>query len=215
MFDESYYAGVYRNYELQNAAHKLRYYHRLVQEVIAHERAPTVHDLGCAFGRFIGTAPKHWRRSASDASAYAVDAARRQYQDVSFEVSDDLTSESAGRLDIVTAFDVLEHIPDLPRALCGIAKQLRDGGVLVAVVPVYDGPLGPLVRCLDRDPTHVHKESRRFWMNVLSKEFTIVKKCGITRYLLPGGLYAHSAATWSFNRMRKNERACSWLQERS
>jgi SAM-dependent methyltransferase len=199
MFESSYYAGVYRNYELQNPSHKLRYYHSLVRDAVAGEGTPTVHDLGCAFGLFIGTAPDHWRRSASDTSAYAVDAARRRYPDVSFEVSDGLIARSEVGLDIVTAFDVLEHIPDLPHALCGIAKQLRDGGVLVAVVPVYDGPLGPLVRWLDRDPTHVHKESRRFWMSVLSTDFTFIRKCGITRYLFPGGHYAHFAAAWTFN----------------
>lgn len=199
MFDESYYARFYRDYELQNPPSKLRYYHRLAQEVTADKENPAVHDLGCAFGRFIGTAPKHWTRSASDANAHAIESARQCYPEVSFVVANGLVPDSEGHFDLVTAFDVLEHFSNIVGTLCGIAGQLREGGHLVVVVPVYDGPCGAIVRLLDRDPTHVQKESRGFWLGVLSKEFTIVKKCGITRYLLPGGYYAHFAAAWSFN----------------
>lgn len=198
MFDQSYYARVYRNYELQNPRRKLRYYHSLAQQIVAHKNAPIVHDLGCAFGRFIGTAPKHWRRSASDANAYAIDSARECYPDVSFVVADGLIPDADARFDLVTAFDVLEHISNLSETLRDIARQVKDGGYFITVVPVYDGPLGAIVRLLDRDPTHVHKESRRFWIDTLSKDFTIVSKCGIARYLLPGGFYAHIAAAWTW-----------------
>lgn len=157
-----------------------------------------MYDLGCAFGRFIGTAPKHWKRTASDANAYAIESARASYPDVSFAVADGLAQGSEDQFDLVTTFDVLEHIPNIAEALRGIAGQLREGGCLIAVVPVYDGPLGGIVMRLDRDPTHVHKESRHFWIDALSREFSIVKTCGVTRYLLPGGLYVHFAASWTF-----------------
>jgi hypothetical protein len=59
----------------------------------------------------------------------------------------------------------------------------------VFVVPVYDGPLGPVVRMLDGDPTHVHKESRDFWLDWAGERFVIQEWCGVFRYLLPRGPY--------------------------
>ena len=45
----------------------------------------------------------------------------------------------SGSMDAVVSFDVLEHVPDYPRALREFARVLRPGGVLVATVPFYLG----------------------------------------------------------------------------
>jgi SAM-dependent methyltransferase len=64
---------------------------------------------------------------------------------------------------VVVSWDVLEHIEPLDDALKTIYDRLADNGILIGVVPVYDGPLGWLVHRMDRDPTHLHShlESRR------------------------------------------------------
>jgi len=102
-----------------------------------------------------------------------------------------------GKFDVVTAFDVLEHISDLDGALTTIRAALPSDGALIAVVPVYDGPLGAVVRLLDHDPTHVQKESRAFWIRSIERHFTILHYEGLFRFLVPHTrryLHAHSAA---------------------
>jgi SAM-dependent methyltransferase len=191
-----YYAKYYRDYERQNPAAKLQYYARLVsQQLDRSDRSPRVHDLGCAFGRFLGAAPQHWIRSGSDANHYALDVAREAYPQVTFSADDQL--EVPNSFDAVTAFDVLEHIEDVDGTLARIAAALRPRGILVAVMPVYDGPLGGIVRALDRDPTHVHRESRRFWFETIARHLDIVERIGITRYLLPWGYYVHVPLSWT------------------
>ncbi len=45
--------------------------------------------------------------------------------------------------DVVTALDVIEHVPDDARAVEEIARVLRPGGILVASVPAYRFLWGP------------------------------------------------------------------------
>jgi hypothetical protein len=69
--------------------------------------------------------------------------------------------------------------------------MLRPGGWFLMVVPVYDGACGPLIRTMDRDPTHVHKLGRGEWLAWVGRHFEVVEWWGIVRYLLPGRFYLH------------------------
>jgi SAM-dependent methyltransferase len=99
-----------------------------------------------------------------------------------------------GPFDLITAFDVLEHIPSIDETLSWIAANVRPGGELLFVVPVYDGPFGFLVRSLDRDPTHVHKQGRGFWLSAASRHLCLVAWWGLFRYLVAGRFYVHAPA---------------------
>lgn len=101
------------------------------------------------------------------------------------------------RFDVVAAFDVIEHVPALPAAFASAHRLLEPGGLFVFTVPVYDGPLGWLVRRLDRDPTHVHKRGRDFWLRQLAPGFRLRRYTGVWRYFLPGGLYLNAVSRLS------------------
>lgn len=49
----------------------------------------------------------------------------------------------SGSFDVVSALDVIEHIPDDSRAVDEIVRVLRPGGILVATVPAYQFLWGP------------------------------------------------------------------------
>jgi len=95
------------------------------------------------------------------------------------------------RFDVVAAFDVIEHIPALPSVFDSAHRLLQPGGLFVFTVPVYDGPLGWLVERLDKDPTHVHKRGRDFWLERLAPRFRLRRYTGVWRSFLPGGLYVN------------------------
>jgi SAM-dependent methyltransferase len=151
-----------------------------------------VHDLGCAFGRFLASLPDGWEPFGSDASEHALAEARRLCPRGTFAPSAPSPRPPfAVPMSAVTAWDVIEHIPDLAAVAASVQAQLVDGGAFLFVVPVYDGLSGPVIRRLDRDPTHLHKWPRRQWLDWAGAAFEVCEWVGIVRYLLPGGYYVH------------------------
>jgi SAM-dependent methyltransferase len=182
--DASYYEQCYPDYTAQNPIYKLRYYRKLVVEHASTGQRRSIVDIGCAFGDFLSIVPDTWYRLGVDRNQFAISYARKRFPSIEFEQRGDF-SLPLPDVDVITAFDVLEHVSDVTSALSQIKASLRSGGVLVAVVPVYDGPLGGMVHALDKDPTHVHKLSRAAWHDLIARHFDIVHYEGIFRFLVP------------------------------
>ncbi|MBK8191043.1 MAG: class I SAM-dependent methyltransferase [Vampirovibrionales bacterium] len=197
-----YYETVYPSYDRQNPPYK--YAHYLAEIRRFRPVFGSIGDIGCADGRFLEyvldqASPE--RIIGADVNAAAIDRARtRLGQDDArrrWVVGGPQAAVGGETVDVLTALDCLEHIESLDEALQAIDALLSPGGLFIAVVPVYDGPLGPLVHWLDRDPTHVHKCSRAFWLTALRLHFDVLRWHGILRYLLPaGGPYLHAPTRW-------------------
>jgi dolichol-phosphate mannosyltransferase len=194
-FGAAYYAAHYRNYSRQNPSRKLQFYRNVVGANTPNGRERRVLDLGCAFGSFLACLSKDWVRYGMDVSEYAVGVARTAHPDVHFVVGSGASVPLRGPFDAIVAFDVIEHIADLDHVSEFVKSQLSEDGVFSFVVPVYDGPLGGVVRRLDRDPTHIHKESRYFWLEWAERSFKVKSWYGMFRYLLPVGPYVHVPTT--------------------
>ncbi|GAC1521982.1 MAG: hypothetical protein NVS2B3_18070 [Vulcanimicrobiaceae bacterium] len=132
---------------------------------------PRVLDIGCAMGYVLRHLPNTWTRVGVDASAYAIEEARRALPDATF--INDVRPPQDAFFDLVTAFDVIEHVVAYPSMIADIDRILAPGGSIVFVVPVFDGPLGPVVRMLDYDVTHHNKWSRRAWLDLVSQTFDL------------------------------------------
>ena len=124
-------------------------------------------------------------------SQFATDRAAAAAPDATFARADIHEIPFSGPFDIITAFDVIEHIPSLEAVASAVRSLLVPDGHFVFVVPVYDGVTGPLIRLLDRDETHVHKRSRNFWLRWTRENFVLLEWWGIYRYLFPGLGYVH------------------------
>lgn len=192
--DARYYTDNYRDYEAQNPERKVGYYRRRVAAFLDGACPKRVHDMGCAYAKFLKSLDPSWEIYGSDLNGYAIEQARKLVPRGKFTTAGVTAEPPFGdvRFGAVTAFDVLEHVPDLEAAARGIEAQLLPGGLLLFVVPVYDGLTGPVVRLLDRDPTHVHKNSRAFWLEWARRHFQLLYWEGVLRYLLPGRLYVHA-----------------------
>ncbi len=77
---------------------------------------------------------------------FARHRAQRQNLSVEFTTTKDEVSEAAARhgFDTVFAFDVLEHLPDLPGELDFLSSLLRRGGVMVFDVPAGSTKAHPM-----------------------------------------------------------------------
>lgn len=190
-FEREYYDANYRNYERQNPSRKLSHYAQAIELNAPSQAARNVLDIGCAFGAFLGALDPSWAVAGIDHSEYAIDRARQRVSRGRFEVVRDGRIPFAERFAAITAWDVIEHIPDLSALAAEVDSHLVDDGVFVFVVPVFDGPLGPIVYLLDKDPTHVHRRSRQFWLDWVGQHFQVMQWWGIFRYLLPTGQYIH------------------------
>lgn len=194
-FDERYFKTCYRDYAAQNPPRRLRFYAKTVERHLAPGAPRRIHDIGCAFGRFLGSLDPAWQIFGTDVSEFAVAQAARENPRGVFKIAPaDARQVFDVPFGVVTAFDVIEHVPDPDAVARAVSEELADGGCFIFVVPVYDGLSGPLVRLLDRDPTHVHKWPRQRWLDWAASHFVLVDWQGILRYLLPGGYYVHVAS---------------------
>lgn len=190
-FEQEYYENSYRDYALQNPPRKLKFYRKVLERAATGIERPRVLEIGCAFGKVLSDLDPNWERCGLDISDYAIAQARESLPDVKFCVSSATEIPFEEMFDIIAAFDLCEHVPDLAALRSAILSRLKPSGKLFFVVPVYDGITGPLIRRLDKDPTHVHKQSRRFWLDWASSGLRVVEWWGIYRYLLPTGFYVH------------------------
>lgn len=133
-------------------------------------------DIGCAYGNFLKLAQNNGYSVAGIEPTDACDTISITDKVKKTFFEPECIDQEWGTFDIITAFDVLEHIPDLDSALKYIDTLLNDNGLFVFVVPVYDGVVGKMVEIIDNDPTHVWKISRYEWIDIVSKNFTVIDK---------------------------------------
>lgn len=190
-FDEKYFATYYGDYSAQNPPGKLAWYLSLLQKQVT---GGNLLDIGCSYGRFISAASSYFNCFGMDVDPDVVRKAC-SFGDGKGFVCSRLPYIPFAGLDVITMLDVLEHLPDPEAALESAHGSLKPGGILLIVVPVYDGPLGPLVTLLDRDPTHVRKEPRQYWLSCMGRYFEILEWQGAFRKLLWGTRYIHLPTT--------------------
>lgn len=92
-------------------------------------------DIGCATGKFLELASKAgWEAHGVEISGFAARLARRR----GFNVHCGTLETAAypdGAFDIVTAFDLLEHLPEPRRFLVEVKRILKPGGVFIVLTP--------------------------------------------------------------------------------
>ncbi|MFQ5480506.1 MAG: methyltransferase domain-containing protein [Thermodesulfobacteriota bacterium] len=190
-FEEEYFRKFYKNYEYQNPPAKMEFYRSLVLAAVKGKANPRLLEAGCAFGRFLSSLGPSWQRYGFDISEFAVASAFKAVPEARLAVSALPEIPFEGPFDVIVSFDVLEHVPDVEEAILAVRSKLAPGGHFIFVVPVYDGLTGPVIRALDKDTSHLHKESRSFWLNLAGRHFKVESWWGIYRFLFPGGYYFH------------------------
>ena len=145
---------------------------------------PSVLDLGCGTGGFLAHLAHELEARAAvgvEASPIGLDACRRRGLDA---IQKDLaTPFDLGRsFDLVTAMDVLEHLPDETSALESARRNLRAGGHFLASVPA----LPWLFSSWDQRLGHRRRYTRRGLVEIVEAAGFEVLRCSYAfAYALP------------------------------
>jgi SAM-dependent methyltransferase len=145
--DEAYDGFAHENFALLAAAEERSFWFQSRNELIqwlVQRHAPhadVVLEIGCGTGfalQALRQALPEARIAGSELhSAGLLTARQRHGGDIELIQMDARDCHLRNALDLVGAFDVLEHIPEDDRVLAEIARILKPGGVLIATVPQH------------------------------------------------------------------------------
>jgi 2-polyprenyl-3-methyl-5-hydroxy-6-metoxy-1,4-benzoquinol methylase len=148
----------------------------------------TLLDIGAGPGLFVSEATRSgWQASGLEVASWAVDYAQRQQPPIPVQAGTltDAKNLPAHSFDVVTAFDVIEHLPN-PADLLEIAKHLlKKDGLLVMTTPRFDSISAALTkrRWYFLFPAHIHLFTKRSLHKILSDHnFTIRLQVTHTRH---------------------------------
>jgi SAM-dependent methyltransferase len=96
-------------------------------------------DVGCAVGFFLDEAKKRgWQVSGLDVSAFAVQYVQERFGFDARHGSLVDQDYPEGAFDLITMWDVIEHVPDPKAYVQQAARLLRSGGVFALATPDVD-----------------------------------------------------------------------------
>lgn len=115
---------------------------REVLEQVLRERLPpvsgrTLLDVGCGTGGNLQMLRQFGAVEGFESEAFAVDAARKKNPGLTVHHGALPEGMPAGTWDVVTMFDVLEHLQTPEQALPAIRSHLKRDGTLVVTVPAW------------------------------------------------------------------------------
>jgi SAM-dependent methyltransferase len=141
LYDDNFYFSTGWSYEMIAALVIETIQARRRRRVERHVRPGRLLDIGCGDGSFVHHMARYgWDATGIDFSRSALEIARRTRSGGRF-LHGALEDHAfpAGRLDLVTFWQVLEHIAEPRPLLCRSHELLRRGGLLVAAVPNIEG----------------------------------------------------------------------------
>jgi len=88
-------------------------------------------DIGCAYGFFLQEARQFFEVAGIEIAEDAAQACRRAGLQVLSGVADEANLRTLGIFDVITLFDVIEHLPHPDRTLALCHDRLERGGLIV------------------------------------------------------------------------------------
>lgn len=148
-------------------------------------------DYGCGSGLFLARASSHFQTTGIDSSSTALKLAAKNTQHQSSLILGKLSALQklpSASYQIITCFDVIEHIANFNKYLDEFKRLLAPGGVLVISVPNTQS----LARSIAggnwwayEDSTHLNLYNRNQWLKILDQhQLKLIK-------IFPSGIINH------------------------
>jgi SAM-dependent methyltransferase len=166
----SHYGG-YSRLDYDSPITRLRY-RELLERFSAYRECGRILDVGCGVGYFLEEAHgMGWEPHGTEYGERAVAINREK----GFTVADAARIDAPfkqGHFDVITAFEVLEHVPEPRSEMEAIARMLRPGGLFYCTTPNFGSLsrrlLGPRWSVIDY-PEHLNYFTARTLVNLAEK----------------------------------------------
>ena len=109
--------------------------YEFAKQIAIKEEAAKILDVGCGSGKFVEAASKFSNAIGLEISDEAVRIGRQKNLDLRNEFLHDHAEEHPAEYDFVSAFQVLEHVPQVSTFLNQLIRCLKPGGHLIISVP--------------------------------------------------------------------------------
>jgi SAM-dependent methyltransferase len=139
-------------------------------------------DIGCGTGEMLDMVREFGAVTGLDASPLAVGYCQQRFGDSVDVRLGRIPEDIPDEVDLVTAFDVIEHLEDDEKALAGIHDRLPPGGLFVCTVPAFP--------FLWSGHDVVHHHHRRYTRTLLRRRledagFTVERMTYFNTFLFP------------------------------
>lgn len=134
-YHEEYEQGDVRNYHLFKHEYELA--RQQLKVVRKYCSAGSLLDIGCGAGFFLSLARQH--NYVCTGLELSDDSARIGREKFKLSVYKDVQDIQGSRFDIITLFDVIEHVLDPNRLLTEAVSLLKPDGLLIISTPMHDG----------------------------------------------------------------------------
>jgi 2-polyprenyl-3-methyl-5-hydroxy-6-metoxy-1,4-benzoquinol methylase len=107
-------------------------------KILINKTEGTILDFGCGTGDFLNIMQNSgWTITGVEPSA---DARLKAEILTSIKINGSLDELSTQKFDIITAWHVVEHVPDLMQTVQKLKNLLKEGGIIFIAVPNYQSP---------------------------------------------------------------------------
>lgn len=137
-----YYKNTVDEIYLNSKKQRLRTAEISVQEILRFKESGNLLEIGCSTGHFLDVASKHFKVEGIELSEWAYKEALKRHKVYNMPLSE-LNLQK--KFDVITLFEVIEHVTDPSKELDLIFDLLKPGGLLVISTPDIDGWLPRLM----------------------------------------------------------------------
>jgi len=164
LFNKNYFDKQFSGYTLNEERRKIFQYHLDALLLLA-GKIKKILDVGCGFGYFLSLCDSLGIETYGlEISDYAINQAKRFTRAKIFKERRFL---KLNHFDVITAFDVLEHLNDDEEMLRFIYGKLKKNGWFYGTTPNKKFILNPFLR--EKDHTHINVHEASYWFNLLHR----------------------------------------------